>query len=276
MAQRILTLSSYLFRRLLVSLTGLLYVVAALVFWRVFFNPGQGAPDADYFILVIGLFGMGASFLVTLSVAARAHHAANYPLLARLPSRVEHLTAVLLASLGFSLLLQLTVAGLATLNGPALGLGRLLEIPPLWFSANLLAVALALHASDLVTMGWSRVYVFGVLAVFLFGQQLDGGALAWISERMLGVGNWFFRQGWAAAGTLAGSASRWLNGSGSEVVSRLFGVVFWPFDSIASAVISGGFRPSQALAPALLVLYATFLFVLAAELFASKDLHLTE
>lgn len=276
MAQRILTLSGYLLRRLLVSLTGILYIVLALAFWRIFFDPGQATPDADYYILVIGLFGMGAAFLVTLSVAAQAHHAANYPLLVKLPSRVEHLAAVLIASLGFTLLLQILVAVLASFNGPEWSLGRLLEIPPLWFSANLLATALALHASDLVTMGWSRVYVFGLLAIFLFGQQLDGGALGWLSERILGIGNWFFRQGWAAAGNLAGSASRWLNGSGTEMVSQLFGIVFWPFNTITSAVIAGGFRPLQALAPALLVLYATFLFVLAAELFASKDLHLTE
>lgn len=276
MAQRILTLSSYFFRRLLFSLTGVIYTVLALSFWRIFFDPGQATPDGDYYILVIGLFGMGAAFLVTLSVAARAHHAANYPLIARLPSRVEHLTAVLLTSLSFSLLLQIVVALLAIINGPSLSLGRILEIPPLWFSADLLAVALALHASDLVTMGWSRVYVYGILAVFLFGQQLDSNAIGWVSERILGVGSWFFRQGWAAAGNLASSASHWLNGGGSEIVGQLFGVVFWPFDAISAAVIAGSFRPSQALAPALLVLYATLLFVLAAELFASKDLHLIE
>ncbi|HSM55894.1 MAG TPA: hypothetical protein VK879_07040 [Candidatus Sulfomarinibacteraceae bacterium] len=276
MAQRILTVSGYLFRQLLFSLTGVIYIVLTLAFWRIFFDPSQSTPDSDYYILVIGLFGMGAAFLVTLSVAARAHRASNYPLIVRLPSRVEHLSAVLVASLSFSLLLQILVALLATISGPSLSLGNLLEIPPLWFSADLLAVVLALHASDLVTMGWSRVYVYGILAVFLFGQQLDSSGMGWISQRMLGIGNWFFRQGWAAAGNLANSASHWLNGNGSEIVSRLFSAIFWPFDAISSAVIAGSFRPPQALAPALLILYATFLFVLAAELFASKDLHLTE
>lgn len=276
MAQRVLTLTGYFFRRLLLSLAGILYILLSLAFWRLFFSPGQGTPDIDYYILVIGLFGTGLTFLITLSIAARGYRALHYPILARLPSRVEHLTAVMLASLLYSALLQLLVALLALFDGPTFSLGQALEIPPIWLSVNLLAATLALHASDLVTAGWSRVYVYGLLAVLLFGQQITSGSTGRLANIILQVGNWFIRRGWAAAGNLVNDASRWLNGSGSNLLAQLFDLVFWPFRAVADAVIAGSFEPLQALAPALLVLYATFLFMLAADFFANKDLYLTE
>ena len=45
MAQRIFTLTIYLFRSLLYSLPGLLYILATLVLWRVLFDPTQGTPE---------------------------------------------------------------------------------------------------------------------------------------------------------------------------------------------------------------------------------------
>ena len=276
MAQRILTLSSYLFRRLLFSLSGALYILLSLVFWRIFFDPAQLTPEVDYYILVIGLFGATLSFLITLSLAARAHQAVNYPLLARLSSRVEHLTAVLLSALFFTLLLQGVVAVLATFRGPVFSFGRLLEVPPLWLSVNILAAVLALHASDLVTTGWSRVYVFGLLAILLFARGINASTAERLSGRITSLSSWFFRQGWSGIGDLFSSLSRWLAASGSNTLGNIFGIVFWPFEAISEAVISGRFRPAQALAPAIILLYATILFLLAADLFAEKDLFLTE
>ena len=82
-------------------------------------------------------------------MAARANEAAHYPLIVRLPSKVEFLTAVLLSTLITTIFLQLLVALLALVGGPNMSLGRVLEIPPIWIAVNVLAAVLAMHASDL-------------------------------------------------------------------------------------------------------------------------------
>lgn len=276
MARRILTLTDYLLRSLLLSLGGAIYVLLSLAFWRVFFDPGQGTPEIDYYILVIGVFGAGLTFLVTLSVAGRAYRAANYPLLARLPSRVEHLTATLISALLFSLLLQGLVALLALFRGPTVELGRMAEIPPLWLSIDILAAVLALHASDLVAAGWSRIAVYGVLAILLFGQGTNNSSIEWLTTRLSRAGGWFMRSGWVGIGDLFNSVSGWLQTGGADKAGSFLALVFWPFHAISDAVIAGYFRPAQALAPALLLLVATLLFMLAADLFATKDLYLVE
>lgn len=276
MAQRILTVSGYLFKSLLFSLAGLFYVLLALVCWRIFFDPAQSTPEPSYYILVVGLFGAAVTFLVTLSIASRGYRAVNYPLLARLPSRVEHLTAVLLASLLFATLLQLLLALLATFRGPDLGLAHVLEIPPLWLAVNILVAVVALHASDLVTAGWSRVYLFAALAVLLFGQALEGGASGWLAARLLAASRWFIGRDLVAFSDLAQTAAGWLTATPGAIVDRLVELPFWPFRAIIEAVRGGGFALADSLAPAILLLYATILFMLAADLFASKDLFLTE
>lgn len=276
MAQRILTLTVYLVRRLLMSLAGIIYILATLAFWRIFFDPGQETPEPAYYLLIIGLFGAGAAFLVTLSIAARGYRAVNYPLLARLPSRVEHLAAVVLASLIFTLMMQFIMAILGTINGPSLSVGRVLEIPPLWIATDILAIVLALHASDMVTKGWSRVYVYGLLGLFLFGRELDTTLGDWFYERLLGISSWFFQQGLATIGSATNAVARWFAGSGAGLVGRVLDILFWPFQAMINAVIAGSFTPVQALAPALLILYATVLFLIAADLFATKDLFLSE
>ncbi len=276
MARRILTLIVFLLRQMAISLPGIIYTLLALAFWRIFFDPGQVTPEPAYYVLVIGLFGGVASFLITFSIASRANHALNYPLLVRLPSRVEHLVAVLCAGMSFTLALQLLVAILATISGPDLSAGLLLELPPIWLAINLLVAVLALHATDLVTSGWSRVYVYGLLAFLLFGRQLNGPVLDWLSNRLFSAGSWLVRSGYVAPANAANSLGAWLAGDGMALVVRLFDAVFWPFRAMSTGVISGSFTPLQALAPALLIIYATLLFLLAAEFFATKDLFLVE
>ena len=276
MAQRIVTLTRYLLRDVFLSLTGILYVILMLVFWQIFFEPSQGTPEGAYYVLVIGLFGGALAFLSTLSVAARAHRATHYPLLARLPSRVEQLTAVLLSAVAFTFFLQGAVAGLALFRGPEIGFWLLIEVPPLWIALDVLAAVLALHASDLVTDGWSRVYVYGTLALLLFGRELDTGTGNWIGTQLSQLSGWFFRRGWAIAGNMANRLSQWSHTSGLSSVGDVLDIAFWPFHAIASAVRAGFFEPRQALAPAILLLYATVLFLLAADLFSTKDLFLTE
>ncbi|MFN2221428.1 MAG: hypothetical protein ACK2UH_02675, partial [Candidatus Promineifilaceae bacterium] len=172
MIARIFALSRYLLRSLLLSLAGFLYILLALVFYIIFFDPRQQTPDLDYFILLLGLFGMAFSFIVTLSVAARANQAVHYPLIVKLPSRIEYLSAVFIASLIYGFIMQLVVAGVALVaNGPDITIRQALEIPPLWIAGDILLVVVALHASDLVARGWSRVYVFSVLGLLLYLQN---------------------------------------------------------------------------------------------------------
>jgi hypothetical protein len=276
MTQRILMLTGYLCRRLLWSLTGLMYVLVALVYWAVFFPPQQGTPDVENYMLVIGAFGAGIAFLAALSLAARANEAAHASLLVRLPSRVEYLTAVLLSALITSGLLQLLVAVLAMFRGPVDQWGRFLEIPPLWIAVNVLSIVLALHASDFVAAGWSRVYIFGLLAIFLFGQSGGERMAPWLARQLNDLGRTFVGRGWLSLATYFNQMAAWLRDDGGAVLGDVLGFIFWPFRAMTDAIIQGYFSAEQALAPAVLLLYATILFMLAADLFAAKDIELME
>jgi hypothetical protein len=277
MMQRVFALTGYFLHSLFFSLAGLMYTIGALVFWRVFFDPSQGTPHGDYYVLTIGVFGAGLSFLTALTISARANQAVNYPVLVRLPSRVEYLTAVLFSTFLFSTLLQIGIALLSLVQGPALTAVYTLEIPPLWIAINLFTAVLALNASDFVTNGWSRVYVFGLIAIFLFGQSVgDTTASGGWAQRLT---TWAFSlssRGWVSGGALLTRMADWLNNGGNERLNNFFGIPFWPFHAIADATVTGLFTPIQALAPAILLLYATILFMLAASFFATKDLHFTE
>ena len=277
MMRRILSLSAYLFRSLAFSLAGILYLLVGLVFFMIFFQPGQRTPDADYFTLLLGGYGLVISFLVTLSTASRANKAFHFPLLVRLPSRIEYLASVFLTSLIFIGILQLFMALLALLaSEPEISLRQFVEIPPLWIAGDILFIVVALHASDFVAAGWSRVYVFGVLAILLYVQSGLGIVGEWLSGFLNRLGNAFLAQGFESIATPAFTVSSWLAGGGSEEMATLFGLVFWPFRAIAVATVESYFTVTQALAPAVLLLYATALFVLAARLFARKDLQLTD
>ncbi len=276
MRRRLSVLIGFLLRRLFFSLTGVIYTILALVYWAILFPPQQGTPDFDNYFLIIGAFGAGMTFLVTLSLASRANEAANYPLVVRLPSRVEYLTAVLLSALLGAGLLQLLVAGLALFRGPAALWPQILEVPPVWISVNVLTAVLALHASDFVTAGWSRVYVFGILAIFLFGQSSGSNVAAWLGARLNSFSVQLVQQGWFDLANSFNRAANWLSNQGGAQLENLLGFLFWPFRAINEAVIRGYFDANQALAPAVLLLYATILFMLAADLFANKDLDFVE
>lgn len=279
MNQRILTLSAYFLRTLSLSLTGLLFVILSIAYWWVTFPPTQRTPDASYYILVLAAFGVGATFFVTLAVATQANGASHAPWIVRLPSRTEYLTAVLLTSLLFAAILQMMVAMLALFRGPALSGWELLIIPPIWIALNVLTAVLALHVTDFVAAGWSRVLLFGLIALFLFGQSLDSKSSLniWIILQLNNIS----RSLMSGSGGLTlvipiNNLSAWLQQDGPNTLSRLFSLPFWPFRAIADAVVAGSFNTSQALAPAVLLLYATLLIMIAADLFANKDLDLTE
>lgn len=277
MIQRILTLSRYLLRSLLFSLTGLIFLLGALAYYIVLFSPGQRTPDVDYFILVLGAFGGGFTFLVTLSNAARANRAESYTLMARLPSRVEYLTAVVGSSLLFATLVQIVLALLVwQFGGTELTAGRVLEIPPLWLALNLLIAVVALHASDFVAVGWSRSILFGVLLALLFLQSYGANISNWLGDRFAGMANWLLVRGTFNLVDFFQRGANWFHSSGADAVSQLVNVLFWPFRAVLDATIAGFFQDAQALAPAILLLYATFLFFLASDLLAGKDLYLVE
>jgi hypothetical protein len=278
MNQRIFALTGYFFRSLLFSLAGALYIIMGIAFWAIMFPPGQKTPDVSYYILVLAAFGVTATFLATLSIASRANQAANFAWIVRLPSRVEYLTAVFLAAVFFALMLQIIVSLLALIQGPSLAWGQILEIPPIWISLNVLTAVIALHATDFVAAGWSRVALFGFIAILLIGQSLDSAhsASSWIIIRLNAFSRTLTGAGWLTLVTPLNAFTGWLQSDGTTSISKLFSLPFWPFHAITDAVVAGRFNAVQALAPAVLLLYATLLIMLAADLFATKDLELTE
>lgn len=276
MIGRVWQLSRYYVRNLAFSLIGLVFIIASFLYWAVFFPPGQGTPDVENYILVIAAFGGALTFMATLTVASRANRAENLPLLARLPSRVEYIASVFTAALVFSLLLQFLVATLALIRGPEMSVGKMLEAPPVWIALDMLAAIMALHASDLVASGWSRVVIYGTLAILLIGQSFVPRINEWLVGLMSSVSSFFYAQQLDTVANLINRGMAWLNGAGEGILNSLFGIVFWPFQAIGDATINGYFTPLQALAPAVLILYAAILFLIAADLFASKDLEMIE
>lgn len=272
--QRIWTLTLYFFSSVIRSFAGIGLVLLTLIFWLIFFKPGQRTPDAAYFTLIIGIFGAVMAFIVTLVSASRANRADLYPWMVRLPSRVEFMTAVFLAAILISTILQLLVAGLALLGEPELTAVHLIEIPPVWASLTIFGAIIALHATDLVVSGWSRVYIFGILAILLFAQSIRNNT---IRNMVISLNRVASGQGWSSVNSTLADYAIFLNDSENvNIVSRIFGLVFWPFKAIAQALVNGYFTPAQALAPAIILLYAAILFMLAADFFANKDLSFSE
>ena len=277
MIRRVLILAIYFQRRFVFSLPGILFLIMAFVFYMIFFGPGQLTPDVAYFASVLGVFGIVLSFLVTLSFAASANRAANLPILVRIPSRVEYLTSVLLSSIVFSSVVLFVLAVVALLaNGPIFGARFVILIPPLWFSGILMFSTLALHASDLVAWNWSRVYVFGFIAILIYlreGLRIIGNAL---SSLFVELSDRFSIQGWDALASMADNLGNLVSESGPRVLERLVEVIFWPFNAIVNSLTNSQFSTAQAIAPVIILLYATILFLLAAKVFSSKDLILSE
>lgn len=276
MTRRILVLSAYFIRSFIFSVTGLLILIFSLVYWAVFFPPGQGTPDYENYVILVGAFGAAATFLVTLTIASRANRLENYPLLPRLDSRVEYLVAVLLSSLLCGILLQVLVGGLALIRGPELSASRLLLFPPLWLALNILAAVLALHASDLVTSGWSRVIIFSILAVLLILNSVNRSQDSWFAERLVDLSSVFYRMNLEPLANVTDSIGNAIRGDQLGQVSGVVGYIFWPFHAMSDGVFQGGFTAAQALAPLVVLLYGTILFLIAANLFATKDLEFTE
>lgn len=272
MNQRIWTLTTYLIGRLSGSLAGAFYLAAAAAFYGFAFR--TRTPEPDYFILVIALFGGAVTFFSTLTIASRANEGKSAPFFVRLDSRIEYLVAVLSAALLFSLTLQTVLAIVVYLfNDPILTIGQLSEIPPVWVSTNVLLSLLALHATDFVARGWSRVWLFGGIAFLLvLGDYYD-----WFVEQVAD----FLRTTARSVSNPESvqdlhSAANWLSGLDNSWAESVSNIVSWPIESTVDAIMQGYFTTGQAFAPAVMLIYATALFLIASDLFARKDLFLTE
>lgn len=278
MNQRITALTTYFLRSLTYSLTGAIYLISGIAYWAIMFPPGQTTPEPSYYVLVLAAFGAVITFLATLTISSKANQSANVAWIVRLPSRIEYLTAVFLAAMIFAFSLQVLIAVLALFRGPDLTFMVILQIPPIWISLNILTAVLALHATDFVASGWSRVYLFGLIAIFLFGQSLSSvsNSSSWLIIQINALSRTLMGEGYFSLVTPLNNLSNWLQNDGAASLSNLFSLPFWPFHAIANAVVTGSFNNAQALAPAVILLYATLLVLLASDLFATKDLDLTE
>lgn len=277
MIGRIFTLTRYLFRSLVFSLGGLLYILLAFAFYIVFFDPRQSTPDIDYYALLFGLFGIALAFLVTLSVASRANKAIHLPLIVRLESRIEYLTAVLITSVIYTMMVQFIFAIVAYFaNGPALDLADIISIPILWISADVLLVTVALHATDMVTKDWSRVYVFAIIGLLLYLNSEFDLISNWLATGLNSLGRSLASGGTIQIANLFFEAANWFSQDSTTIIDRFVDLVFWPFTAISQGLINGSFSLLQALAPALILFYAALMFVLASSFFATKDLFFTE
>lgn len=276
MIGRIWTLARYLLNSFLRSITGIVLLLMTFAFWLIFFAPNGGAtPEPAYFTSLVGILGATLALFSAMGIASIANRAEHVPFFPRLDSRVEFLTSVLLASLCFSIVVQF-LAGLMIMlfpGRPQLTLGSLVDIPPLWLSLNIIAAVTGIHASDFAARGWSRVVIFGLLVLFLFGQGIDARIMAWVARNVRRLSSRLFADGRDGMGQFLDRIARWSTAEGPQFFDNLFGFVFWPFRAISDAVRAGEFGFAEALAPAVLLLYATILFMLAADQFANKDLN---
>jgi hypothetical protein len=276
MTQRIWILTLYFSKSVFFSLGGLILLIVSLVYWAVFFPPGQITPDIENYIILVGVLGVVTTFMATLAAASKAGRLENYPLLVRLPSRIEYLFSVILSALIIGFVLQLLVAGLALIRGPDLNSANWLTIPPLWFSLNILAAVLAVHATDLVAAGWSRVIIFGVLAILLVLNGASTGPESWFAARLDDLAIIFSRMNLMWFADLSTSLAGWLGGDSFARLGGLTSQLFWPFRAMIGGVFAGHFSSIEALAPAVVMLYGTILFLMAAILFSGKDLEFVE
>lgn len=258
--KRIWVLVSYLLRDLFRSLTGLLVIVAAFVFYLVGILGVTGGIDRDYFALVIGGFFGIFCLILSLVVADRAYRAESYLLLYRLSSRSTFLVSIVVAAVFASFILQIVVAllSLPRVVNP-LKIGSVLDILPVWIGWLALGGAIGVHMSELVRRGWSRTVVYGLLAFVLFSlNQRQSGVPVGLSDRF----SWI--------PSLTSDPVRW------EGLNRLVDVIIWPISAAVRVARSTSYTVLEGLSPAVLLLVAALIFFLAVLLFDRKDLILPE
>jgi hypothetical protein len=258
--RRLWTLVSFLFRDLFRSLTGLLVVVAALVFYLVAIVSVTGGIDRDYYALVIGGFFAIFALMLAVMLADRAYSATSYLLIFRFSSRMPFLAGVALTAVAISGLLEavIALASLPRLDTP-LTAGMVLDVVPVWAGWLVLGAVLGLHMSELVRRGWSRTVVYALLALILFIlNQRETGVPVELSHRFNWVPN------------IRPDLSRW------AWASKTVDVILWPVAAAVRVARSADYTVLESLAPAALLVVAATIFALAAALFERKDLILPE
>jgi hypothetical protein len=118
--------------------------------------------------------------------------------------------------------------------------------------------------------------IYGSLAVLLIAQNFVEQLNHWVISFISSLSSFFYAQQMDNIASFLGRITAWLSGTGESLLGTVLNIIFWPFQAIGEATISGYFTPTQALAPAMVVLYSTILFLIAADLIASKDLELLE
>jgi hypothetical protein len=257
---RVLVLIGYLWRELFRSLTGLLVIVAAVVFYLVAIQSVIGAIDRDYYALIIGGFFGVFSLVMTIVLADRAFHAKSYLFIYRLPSRAIFLAALGLTAVLVSGVLELAVAlvSLLKLETPPTAV-MFLDIVPVWVAFLFLGAALGLHMSELVRRGWSRSGAYAVLAFILFSlNQQQSGVPVELSDRFSWVPH------------IMPDPAKW------EWAVNVTNIIIWPVSAAVQVARSAPYSAVESLAPGILLLVSALLFWLAAVLFGRKDLFLPE
>jgi hypothetical protein len=233
---RICALAWFFAKDLFRSLAGIVPPATALTFGIIAFEYGM---DQAQFITVAGI-GIGAiCLLATLLLSSRANRASSYLLVTRLHRRPELLVALVLSSLGITTSLAILIASGNLLAGRlALDFPSALWILPTWMPLWLLAGALALLLSALVSRGGSHLLSYALLAVLLIAND---------RKAMLA----FHGLDWLARGVT---------------------ILLWPVSTLLAQASSGTHDRSYWLAGALTLAYAGLLLALATLLFEEKDL----
>jgi hypothetical protein len=258
--RRLWRLVTYLFQDLFRSLTGLLVVVAALVFYLVAIVSVTGGIDGDYYALVIGGFFAVFALILAVMLADRAYNATSYLLIFRFSSRMPFLAGVALTAVAISALLEagIALASIPRLDTP-LTAGMMLDVVPVWAGWLVLGAVLGLHMSELVRRGWSRTVIYALLAFILFVLNQRQTA---VPTELAGRFNWI--------PNVLPDPARW------AWATRLVDVILWPVTAGVRVARSADYTLVESLAPAVLLLVASFIFILAVALFERKDLILPE
>ena len=123
---------------------------------------------------------------------------------------------------------------------------------------------------------WKSVVTVVVKRLLLIGKSADTMISTWLVTRLNGWSTIANSQGWQVLAEWMRNAGVWLNGRETGILSQIYSWIIWPFTAISDGVINGFFTAPQALAPAVILLYAAILFLLSADLFAEKDLEFVE
>jgi hypothetical protein len=233
---RISALAWFFTKDLFRSLAGIVPLAVALAFGIIAFEYGM---DQAQFITVAGL-GTGAICLLTaLLLSSRANRASSSLVITRLHRRSELLVALVLTSLGITTALAVPIASGNLLAGRlALSFPSALWILPTWMPLWLLAGALALPLSALVSRGGSHLLSYVLLAVLL----------------------------------IANDRKAMLTSHGLDWLSQGVSTLLWPISTLLAQASSGIHDRSYWLAGTLTLVYTGLLLAAAISLFEDKDL----